>query len=126
MRKFLLLTIPILLVFVVSGFHNIKKEDVPSKLLGSWEYIAPTMGFIYQKGALRFNYEKEVLTGNVILHDRIIPMRNLIYENDKVRAYIMFEGHQIDIFLRFQMDSFKGTVSHPQGYLRISGNKIQN
>lgn len=126
MRKILLLTIPILLVFVVSGFHNIKKEDVPSKLLGSWEYIAPTMGFIYQKGALRFNYEKEVLTGNVILHDRIIPMRNLIYENDKVRAYIMFEGHQIDIFLRFQMDSFKGTVSHPQGYLRISGNKIQN
>ena len=126
MRKFLLLSTPILLVFFLSGFHNIKKEDVPSKLLGSWEYIAPAMDFIYQKGTLKFNYEKEVLTGNVILKDRIIPMRNLIYENDKVRAYVMFEGHQIDIFLRFQMDSFQGTVSHPQGYIRISGSKIQN
>ena len=53
-------------------------------------------------------------------------MRNLIYEEDKVRAYIMFEGQQIDIFLRFQMNSFKGTVSHPQGYIRISGSKMVN
>ncbi len=126
MRKILLLSTPILLVFLISGFTNIKNNDAPSELLGSWEYIAPTMGFIYQKGALKFNYEKEVLTGTVILQDRIIPMRNLIYKDDKVRAYIMFEGHQIDIFLRFQMDSFKGTVSHPQGYMRISGSKMVN
>ena len=126
MRKILLLSTPILLVFLMVGFTNIKNNDFPSELLGSWEYIAPTMGFIYQKGALKFNYEKEVLTGTVILQDRIIPMRKLIYEEDKVRAYIMFEGQQIDIFLRFQMDSFKGTVSHPQGYIRISGNKIIN
>lgn len=126
MRKTLLLSTPILLVFLISGFNNIKNDDVPSELLGSWEYIAPTMGFIYQKGGLKFNYEKEVLTGTVILQDRIIPMRNLIYEEDKVRAYIMFEGQQIDIFLRFQMNSFKGTVSHPQGYIRISGSKMVN
>ncbi len=124
MRKILLLSIPLLLVFLLSGFSNIKNSDVPSKLLGSWEYIAPTIGFKYQKGALNFSYEKEVLKGSVILEDRIIPMRNLIYEDDKVRAYIMVEGQQIDIFLRFQMDSFKGTVSHPQGYIRISGIKM--
>ena len=126
MRKFLLVSTPILLVFFISGFSNIKNDDVPSKLLGSWEYIAPAMDFIYQKGTLKFNYEKEVLTGVVILDERIIPMRNLIYEDDKVRAYMMVEGQQIDIFLRFQKDSFQGTVSHPQGYIRISGNKILN
>lgn len=126
MRKILLLSTPILLVFLVSGFNDFKKDEIPSELLGSWEYIAPQMGFIYQKGALKFKYEKEVLTGHVILQDRIIPMRNLIYDDDKVRAHIMFEGQQIDIFLRFQMDSFKGTVSYPQGYIRISGSKIIN
>jgi len=126
MRKFLLLSTPILLVFFISGFSNIKNDDVPSKLLGSWEYIAPTMGFKYHKGALEFNYDQEVLTGVVILDERIIPLRNLIYEDDKVRAYMMVEGQQIDIFLRFQKDSFQGTVSHPQGYIRISGNKILN
>lgn len=126
MRKFLLLSTPVLLVFLVSGFNDFKKDEIPSKLLGSWEYIAPQMGFIYQKGAFKFKNEKDVLTGHVILQDRIIPMRNLIYDDDIVRAYIMFEGQQIDIFLRFQMDSFKGTVSYPQGYIRISGSKIIN
>ena len=108
---------------MISGFNGIKNDEVPSKLLGSWEYLAPTMGLKYHKGALKFSYEQEVLTGVVILEDRIIPMRKLIYKDDKVRAYVMFEGQQIDIFLKFDMDTFKGTVSHPQGYLRISGNK---
>ncbi|MCP4882454.1 MAG: hypothetical protein GY908_01565 [Flavobacteriales bacterium] len=123
MKKLLLLSTPVLLVFLLSGFNTLKNDDVPSKILGSWEYIAPTMGFKYHKGALKFNYEQEVLTGVVILEDRIIPMRKLIYNDNKVRAYVMFEGQQIDIFLRFDKDSFKGTVSHPQGYIRISGNK---
>lgn len=126
MRKILLLSTPILLVFLVSGFINIKNNEAPSILLGSWEYAAPTMGFKYQKGALRFSYDKEILNGVVILEDKTLPMRNLIYEDNKVRAYIMFEGQQIDIFLRFKIDSFQGTVSHPQGYLRISGSKILN
>ena len=126
MRRFLLLSTPILLVFLIAGFSNIKNNDVPSKLLGSWEYIAPIMGFKYHKGALNFTYEQDVLSGAVILEDKIIPMRKLIYEDDKVRAYIMFEGQQVDIFLRFDVNSFKGTVSHPQGYIRISGNKLPN
>jgi len=123
MKKLLLLSTPVLLVFLLSGFNTLKNDDVPSKILGSWEYIAPTMGFKYHKGTLKFNYEQEVLTGVVILEDRIIPMRKLIYDDNKVRAYVMFEGQQIDIFLKFDKDSFKGTVSHPQGYIRISGNK---
>jgi hypothetical protein len=53
-------------------------------------------------------------------------MRDLIYKDNKVRAHIVLEGEQIDIFLKFELDSFQGTVSHPQGYIRISGNKIIN
>ena len=123
MKKLLLLSIPVLLVFLLSSFNTKNNDEIPSKILGSWDYIAPTMGFKYHKGELKFNYEDEVLIGVVILEDRIIPMRKLIYNDNKVRAYVMFEGQQIDIFLKFDMDSFKGTVSHPQGYIRISGNK---
>lgn len=124
MIKRLLLSTPILFILILSGFSSIKNEEIPSKLLGSWEYVAPTMGFKYQKGALKFSYDEQTLHGVVILEDKILPMRNLIFENNKVRAYVMFEGQQIDIFLRFEIDSFQGTVSHPQGYLRISGNRV--
>lgn len=124
MIKKILLSSSILFFLLLSGFGSISNEDIPAKLLGSWKYVAPTMGFKYQTGAIEFSYDEKVLNGVVILDDKILPMRNLIFENNKVRAYVMFEGQQFDIFLKFEMDSFRGTVSHPQGYLRISGNKV--
>jgi len=126
MRKILRVSSPILLCFLTLSFTDINYHEGPAGLLGSWEYVAPTIGWKYQKGALEFSYEEEVLKGRVIFHDVVIPMRNLIYDENKLRAHIIFEGSQIDIFLRFQEDSFKGTVSNPQGYMRISGVKVNN
>lgn len=123
MRKFLRISYPALLLFLTLSFTNVVHDEVPIKLLGSWNYVAPEIGLKFQKGAIEFSFEEDVLKGNVIFSDRIIPMENLIYEEDKLRAHIMFEGEQIDIFLRFQSDSFKGTVSHPKGFLRISGSR---
>lgn len=124
MRKILHVISPILLCFLTLSFTDIEIHEGPSGLLGSWEYVAPTIGWQYQKGALEFRFEEEVLKGNVVFKDVVIPMKNLIYEENKLRAHIIFEGSQIDIFLRFQEDSFKGTVSNSQGYMRISGSKI--
>ena len=126
MRKFLQISYPALLLFLTLSFTDVKHDEGPTKLLGSWNYVAPNIGLIFQKGAIEFSFEKDVLTGNVKFHDRIIPMEDLIYEENKVRAHIIFEGEQVDIFLKFQLDSFQGTVSHPKGYLRISGNRASN
>ncbi|MGI9531365.1 hypothetical protein [Lutimonas sp.] len=124
MRKLLRKSYPVFLLFLTLSFTDVKHDEGPTKLLGSWNYAAPEIGLKFQKGAIEFSFEEDVLKGNVMFHDRIIPMENLVYEEDKVRAHIIFEGEQIDIFLRFEMDSFKGTVSHPKGFLRISGNRI--
>lgn len=123
MRKILRVSSPFLLLFLTLSFAQVKHDEVPSSLLGSWEYIAPNIGLKYQTGSLEFSYEDKVLKGKVIFWNREIPMENLIFEDNKVRANITLEGEKIDLFLRFESDSFKGTVSHPQGYLRITGNK---
>lgn len=122
MKKFLLLSSPILLV-ILFGFGSIKSDESPSKLLGSWEYLAPNIGVKYQKGSITFSYVNNELKGEVVLDSEVISMKDLIYEDNKVRAHILIHGEKLDIFLRFETDSFKGTVSHPQGYLRISGSK---
>ena len=122
MKKILLLSTPILLVILFS-FKNVKNGEEPTKLLGSWEYVAPSIALKYQKGAITFQYEKNELTGEVVFDEQSFPMRDLIYEDNKVRAHILFHGEKLDIFLRFENDSFKGTVSHPQGYMRIAGVK---
>ena len=124
MRKLLRKSYPVLLLFLTVSFTDINHDEGATKLLGSWNYVAPEIGLKFQKGAIEFSLEDGVFKGNVIFDDRIIPMENLIYEENKVRAYILFEGEQVDIFLKFQLDSFKGTVSHPKGYLRISGNRM--
>ena len=125
MRRILLLSTPVLLV-ILSGFGNIKSDEAPTKLLGSWEYLAPNIGLKYQKGAITFSYTDNILKGEVLLDSEVLPMRDLIYEDNKVRAHILIHGEKLDIFLRFETDSFKGTVSHPQGYLRISGSKTSS
>ncbi|MCA0932241.1 hypothetical protein LCM02_07250 [Lutimonas saemankumensis] len=127
MKKILLLSTPVLLV-ILFGFksahtRSIIGEEVPPELLGSWEYLAPNIGLKYQRGAINFSYANNELKGVVLMNSEEIPMKGLIYEDNKVRAHILIHGEKLDIFLRFETDSFKGTVSHPQGYLRISGSK---
>jgi hypothetical protein len=124
MRKFLRKSYPALLLFLTLSFTDVEHDEDSTKLLGSWEYLAPNIGMTFQKGAIEFRYEQEVLIGNVIFDDRIIPMENLVREKNIIRSHIVIEGEQIDIFLKFESDSFKGTVSHPKGYLRISGSRI--
>lgn len=124
MIKFLRASFSFLLLFSTLSFTQVGHHEDPSVLLGTWEYEAPSIGLKYQKGALEFSYKDDVLNGNVIFWNRVIPMNDLIYEDNKVRAHIVMEGEKIDIFLRFQSDSFQGTVSHPNGYMRISGNKV--
>lgn len=123
MRKILRVSTPFLLLFLTLSFAQVKHDEVPMSLIGSWEYMAPNIGLKYQSGSLEFSYEEEELKGKVIFWNREIPMENVVFEDNKVRAHITLEGEQIDLFLRFESNSFKGTVSHPQGYLRITGNK---
>ena len=115
MRKFLRKSYPALLLFLTLSFTDIEHDESITKLLGSWEYLAPNIGMTFQKGAIEFSFEQEVLKGNVIFDDRIIPMQDIVQDKNIVRSHIVIEGEQIDIFLNFEMDTFKGTVSHPKG-----------
>ncbi len=112
-----------LLLLLSTGFIEPEGNDEPTRILGSWEFSAPKAANKYQKGTLFFTVDGGILTGAVSVEGQLIPMRKLIYENDKVRAYIMVGGTQVDLYLKFQKDSFEGTVSNPRGYLRVAGIK---
>ena len=66
MRKFLRKSYPALLLFLTLSFTDIEHDESITKLLGSWEYLAPNIGMTFQKGAIEFSFEQEVLKGNVI------------------------------------------------------------
>jgi hypothetical protein len=113
------------LFFLLTGFEGKVSDDELSKILGSWEFSAPRAGNRYHKGELLFTNQNDGLKGEVRFGDQLILMRNLVYENDKVRAYIMLSGAQIDLYIKFQKDSFACTVSNPRGYIRVLGVKKQ-
>lgn len=123
--KILLLKINfILCFFLLMSFTKSETNDEPSKILGIWEYSAQKGESYLQKGTVVFSTEGNHLKGLVILQDEMIPMRNLIFKDDKVRAYIFVKGIQVDLYLKFLANySFDGTVSNPSGYIKVTGYK---
>jgi len=123
--KILLLKINfILCFFLLMSFTKSETNDEPSKILGVWEYSAQKGESYLQKGTVVFSAEGNHLKGLVILQDEMIPMRKLVFKDDKVRAYIFVKGIQVDLYLKFRIDnSFDGTVSNPSGYIKVTGCK---
>lgn len=106
------------------SFTKRETNDEPSKILGVWEYTAQKKGAYLQKGTVVFSAEGDYLKGFVHLGDEMIPMRKLIFKDDRVRAYIFVKGIQVDLYLKFLVDhSFDGTVSNPSGYIKVTGYK---
>ena len=123
MNKLLLRTTLVLSLFLFTSFTYGVSKDEHFSILGAWEYMPKDKGYSAQKGIVIFSLQENQLVGNVIIGDQIIPMRNLVFENDKVRAYIFIAGIQVDLYLKFKMDSFEGTVSNPTGYIKVAGSK---
>ncbi len=123
--KILLLKITFFLsFFILMSFTKSETNDEPSKILGVWEYTAQKKGYYLQKGTVVFSAEGDYLKGHVSIGDEMIPMRKLIFKDDKVRAYIFVKGIQVDLYLKFLVDySFDGTVSNPSGYMKVTGCK---
>ena len=115
----------ILLFFISTGFEEKITHDESLNILGSWEFSAPRTGDRFLRGELFFTSQEDGLKGQVRIGDQLILMRNLIYENNRVRAYIMVAGAQMDLYIKFQMDSFEATVSNTRGFIRVSGIKKQ-
>ena len=106
------------------SFTKSETNDEPSKILGVWEYSAQNEGAYLQKGTVVFSAEGNQLKGFVSIGDEMIPMRKLIFKDDKVRAYIFVKEIQVDLYLKFSIDySFDGTVSNPSGYIKVKGCK---
>lgn len=124
MKILLLRIIFFLYLFLSLSFKPIYGNEEPSEILGSWEYTALNQGFNFQKGIVVFTMEEGQLKGNVTIAGQVIPMRKLIFEDGRIRAYIFVNGVQVDLYLKFLMDySFEGVVSNPSGYLKVSGCK---
>jgi hypothetical protein len=123
MNKLLLRTTLVLSLFLFMSFTFKVTNEEHSKILGAWEYMSKDKGYSAQKGLVIFSVQDGKLIGNVLLADQIIPMRNLVFENDRVRAYIFVAGVQVDLYLKFKMNSFEGTVSNPSGYIKVEGCK---
>lgn len=123
--KILLLKITFFLsFFILMSFTKSESNDEPSKILGVWEYTAQKKGSYFQKGTVIFSAKGDYLKGFVSLGDEMIPMRKLIFKDDKVRAYIFVNGIQVDLYLKFLVDySFDGTVSNFSGYMKVTGCK---
>lgn len=123
MKKLLHCSLLVLFITTSMSFTSGKDNDENSNILGSWEYIAPSAMLGYQQGIVSFEFENNKLVGVVSLKGETYSMRKLIHEENKVRAFIIVDGSQVDLYIKFYEDSFEATVSNSYGYMRVSGHK---
>lgn len=117
-KSILFLSIIVLSSFAVKdSFVGVKK------ILGEWECSIPDAPIEYQKGVLVLSRVDGVLTGEMMMGDQGMPLEEVVYEKDVLKAKMDVQGETVRYKLNFTKKSFEGVVSYSQGTLDITGTK---
>ena len=117
-KSILLLSVIVLSSFAVKdSFVGVKK------ILGEWDCSIPDAPMEYQKAVLVLSKVDGVLTGEMMLGGQGMPLEDVVYEKDVLKAKLDIQGETVRYNLNFSKKSFEGIVSYSQGALDITGTK---
>jgi len=123
MKKFLITSIVLLSVVLVSSFTSINLNPEIKDVLGTWNYSVPNAPIEYQKGQLILEEKKGKLSG----YTKVGDFKNEIEKpklEDKTLTFTMYiEDTEVNFSLNFEKDKFSGKVTYSEGTLNMTGVK---
>ncbi len=118
LKSFVLLAVVVLSSFTLADdFMGVKK------ILGEWDYTVPDASYEYQKGVLVLSKVDGEFAGEVQISGQGIPLEDLVYEKNNLKASIYVQGESVKLDLNFTKKAFEGTVSYSQGSMEMKGTK---
>lgn len=124
MKNLAVKSLLVLSVIVMTGFTMKETSFLGvKKILGEWDYTVPEASYEYQNGVLVLSKVDGDLSGEVQIGGQGIPLEELVYAKNNLKATIYVQGESVKLDLNFKKKSFEGTVSYSQGTMNMKGTK---
>ena len=114
--KKLLLTLTLL--FAV--FVHVQAVSIDKKLIGQWQYSAPTAPPNYSSGQINFSQEGEKLKGELVIEGQKVEFSQITFKEEEVSVTIYLESTLITIKFKMVNDKLEGGAETPDGPVAVT------
>ena len=114
--KKLLLTLTLL--FAV--FVHVQAVSIDKKLIGQWQYSAPTAPSNYSTGQINFFQDGEKLKGELVIEGQKVEFSQITFKEEEVSVTIYLESTLITIKFKMVNDKLEGGAETPDGPVAVT------
>lgn len=93
------------------------------KLIGKWEYSAPTAPPNYTSGQINFTQEGDKLKGELVIEGQKVKFADISIKDDLVSASIYLEATLITIKFKMVNQALEGKADTPDGPVAVKAVK---
>lgn len=93
------------------------------KLIGKWEYAAPTAPPNYTSGQINFLQAGEKLKGELVIEGQKVEFTEVTIKNDEVAVTIYLESTPITVKFKLVNDKLEGKADTPDGLVGITASR---
>jgi hypothetical protein len=90
------------------------------KLIGKWQYTAPTAPPNYMTGQINFLQEGDKLKGELEIEGQKLAFSEVILKDDEVAVTIVIESTPITIKFKLVKDKLEGKAETPDGIVEVT------
>jgi len=114
----------LMLTLLFTAFVQLQAAQVDQKkLIGKWEYSAPTAPPNYTSGQVIFTQEGDKLKGQLVIEGQKVDFSSVTIKDDVVMVGIYLESTLINVNFKLVGDALEGKAETPDGPVAVKAIK---
>jgi hypothetical protein len=106
-----------LLIVAISQIHAANFDQ--KKLVGKWEYSAPSAPPNYTSGQINFSQAGDKLKGELVIEGQKVDFSEITIKEDQVTVGIYLESTLVTIKFKMVEDKLEGKAETPDGPVEV-------
>lgn len=106
-----------LLIVAISQIHAANLDQ--KKLVGKWEYSAPSAPPNYTSGQINFSQAGDKLKGELVIEGQKVDFSEITIKDDQVTVGIYLESTLVTIKFKMVEDKLEGKAETPDGPVEV-------
>lgn len=117
----------ILLLICIAGQMNMVEAQNSKMKTSEWRYEVPQAPQGYEKGIITLSGDNANLKGELQLSSGYtIKMNNISLKNDTLKAGVYVESEYVQLLLKMNEHTMRGTANTSLGILEVKARKVVN